>query len=76
MESLLLLKYPRGYFSTSKGQSRVHCPCEKWEDCPVYLTVAWRLIKSGEGILMQTESLLQRVPFPVTALVFCTFTLS
>ena len=58
MESLLLLKYPRGYFLTSKGQSRVHCLCEKWEDCPVYPTVAWRLIKSGPGILMQTDEVI------------------
>jgi len=58
MESLLFLKYPRGYFFTLKGQSRVHCPCEKWEDCPVYPMVAWHLIKSGPGNLMQTDEVI------------------
>lgn len=29
------------YF-TSKGQSHVHCPCEKCEDRAVYPMVAWR----------------------------------
>ena len=33
---------PEAYYFTSKGQSHVHCPCEKCEDCAVYPMVAWR----------------------------------
>ena len=33
---------PEASYFTSKGQSHVHCPCEKCEDRAVYPMVAWR----------------------------------
>ena len=33
---------PEANYFTSKGQSHVHCPCEKCEDRAVYPMVAWR----------------------------------
>lgn len=61
----IIAQVPQRLFFTSKGQRHVHCPYEKGEDCSIYLMVAWRLIKRLQ--------LLQRTPFPVTALVFCPF---
>ena len=33
---------PEANYFTSKGQSHVHCPCDRCEDRAVYLMVAWR----------------------------------
>ena len=36
---------PESNYFTSKGQSHVHCPCEKCEDRAFYPMVAWRLMQ-------------------------------
>lgn len=49
---------PEANYFTSKGQSHVHCPCDRCEDRAVYPMVAWRH--------MQKRVKYMRRIFPVT----------